>query len=84
MIEFAPKAQYTAIVDNWGPYYVERDAGAARRHLGEPGELGRHQGRARRDGALHQPAGRRRKATAEETEAKIIVGRRCIPSRGRS
>ena len=24
MIEFAPKAQYTAIVDNWGPYYVER------------------------------------------------------------
>jgi simple sugar transport system substrate-binding protein len=24
MISFAPKAQYTAIVDNWGPYYVER------------------------------------------------------------
>jgi simple sugar transport system substrate-binding protein len=24
MIKFAPKAQYTAIVDNWGPYYVER------------------------------------------------------------
>jgi basic membrane protein A len=24
MIEFAPKAQYTAIVDTWGPYYVER------------------------------------------------------------
>jgi simple sugar transport system substrate-binding protein len=24
MISFAPNAQYTAIVDNWGPYYVER------------------------------------------------------------
>jgi simple sugar transport system substrate-binding protein len=24
MIEFAPKAQLTAIVDTWGPYYVER------------------------------------------------------------
>jgi simple sugar transport system substrate-binding protein len=24
MIEFAPKAQYTAITDNWGPYYIER------------------------------------------------------------
>ncbi|MGQ7791788.1 BMP family ABC transporter substrate-binding protein [Faunimonas sp. B44] len=24
MIEFAPKAQLTAIVDNWNPYYVER------------------------------------------------------------
>lgn len=24
MIKFAPKAQLTAIVDNWGPYYVER------------------------------------------------------------
>ncbi len=24
MISFAPKAQYTAITDDWGPYYVER------------------------------------------------------------
>jgi simple sugar transport system substrate-binding protein len=24
MAKFAPKAQYTAIVDNWGHYYVER------------------------------------------------------------
>jgi len=24
MISFAPNAQYTAIVDNWGPYYVKR------------------------------------------------------------
>jgi len=24
MIEFAPKAQLTAIVDNWSPYYIER------------------------------------------------------------
>ena len=24
MIKFAPKAQYTAIVDNWRPYYVRR------------------------------------------------------------
>jgi basic membrane protein A len=24
MIKFAPKAQYTAIVDNWSPYYVRR------------------------------------------------------------
>ncbi|KQZ30760.1 DNA-binding protein [Mesorhizobium sp. Root552] len=24
MITFAPKSQYTAIVDDWGPYYIER------------------------------------------------------------
>jgi simple sugar transport system substrate-binding protein len=24
MISFAPKAQYTSIEDNWGPYYVRR------------------------------------------------------------
>lgn len=24
MIQFAPKAQYTAIIDNWAPYYIER------------------------------------------------------------
>ena len=24
MIHFAPKAQLTAIIDEWGPYYVER------------------------------------------------------------
>ncbi|MYZ49395.1 BMP family ABC transporter substrate-binding protein [Propylenella binzhouense] len=24
MIEFAPKNQLTAIIDNWGPYYIER------------------------------------------------------------
>jgi len=24
MIKFAPQAQYTAIVDDWGPYYIER------------------------------------------------------------
>jgi simple sugar transport system substrate-binding protein len=24
MIQFAPEAQYTAIIDDWGPYYIER------------------------------------------------------------
>ena len=24
MIQFAPKSQLTAIIDQWGPYYVER------------------------------------------------------------
>ena len=24
MIKFAPKSQYTAIVDDWAPYYIER------------------------------------------------------------
>lgn len=24
MIKFAPKAQYTSLVDEWGPYYIER------------------------------------------------------------
>ena len=24
MIQFAPKAQLTAIIDDWGPYYVKR------------------------------------------------------------
>lgn len=28
MIEFAPKAQYTAITDNWAPYYIARTQAA--------------------------------------------------------
>ena len=24
MIKFGPQAQLTAIIDNWGPYYVQR------------------------------------------------------------
>ena len=33
MIKFGPKTQLTAIIDNWGPYYIERVKADARRHL---------------------------------------------------
>ena len=59
MIKFAPKAQLTAIVDNWGP----TTSSASRRCSTAPGSR-REAGAASRtgmvaDGALHQHAGRR-------------------------
>ena len=42
MIKFGPKAQLTAIVDNWAPYYIERVQAVldgtwkSDRHLGRP------------------------------------------------
>ena len=47
MIKFAPKAQLTAIVDNWAPYYIAPRQGGARRHLEVAASLGRHRTRAR-------------------------------------
>ena len=62
MIKFGPKAQLTAIIDNWGAVLHRARQGGARRHV----EVGRHLGRPQdqdgRDGALHQHAGRREEA----------------------
>ena len=50
------QAQLTAIIDEWGPYYVERCPGGARRDLGVGGHMDRDGCRHRGDGALHQHA----------------------------
>ena len=57
MIKFGPETQLTSIVDDWGPYYTQQHQGGDRRHLEADRRLGRHEGRPRRDGALHQHAG---------------------------
>ena len=61
MIKFGPHAQLTAIVDNWGPYYVRRIKavmdGTWKSQTSWDG-MGGH----RRDGALHQHARKRRQA----------------------
>ena len=57
MIKFGPKAQLTAIINNWAPYYVDRvnlalDNSGSRPISGADFEL-----QDRADGALHQHAG---------------------------
>ena len=56
MIKFGPKSQLTAIVDNWGPYYIAAGQGRDRRHLEVDRYLGWPEERHGRDGALHQHA----------------------------
>ena len=56
MMEFAPKAQLTAIVDSWGPYYVRRVKAVHGWHMGVAAILGRHGRRYGDDGALRQHA----------------------------
>ena len=59
MIKFAPKAQLTAIIDNWGPYYISR-VKAVLDGTWKSGDTwdGMKDGMVR-DGALHQHARRR-------------------------
>jgi basic membrane protein A len=59
MIEFGKETQLTSIIDNWGPYYIERVKAGHGRNLGVAGCLARHGRGQRRHGALHQHAGRR-------------------------
>ncbi len=60
MIKFGPHAQLTAIVDNWGPYYVRRiQAVMDGTWKSQSSWDGMAQGH-RQDGPLHQHAGRRR------------------------
>ena len=56
MIKFAPKAQLTAIVDNWTPYYVRRVKAVADGSWKTAILVGRHGGRHGGACALHQPA----------------------------
>ena len=59
MNRFAPKAQLTAIVDDWSPYYIERAKAVLDGTWKSDRHLARHRRRDGRDGALHQHAGRR-------------------------
>jgi hypothetical protein len=56
MIEFGPETQLTSIIDDWGPYYVER-VKAVMDGTWEQADLARHGRGQRRHGALHQHAG---------------------------
>ena len=60
MIKFAPKAQLTAIVDNWAPYYIRRVKAVLDGTWKSQSLLGRHGGGNGQDRALHQHARRRR------------------------
>ena len=62
MIKFGPKAQLTAIINNWTPYYVDRVKLALDRQVGDRRRVGRAELQDRADGALHQHAGRREEA----------------------
>ena len=83
MIKFAPKAQYTAIVDNWGPYYVKRVKavldGTWKSQASWEGLKDEHAGH----GALHQPA-RRRRGDGQGQRRRRSSRVSSIPSRGRS
>lgn len=73
MITFAPKSQYTAIVDDWGPYYVER-IGEVLAGTWKPED--RWEGI--KEGAVHMAPYTNLPddvaAAAKETEAKIAGG----------
>jgi simple sugar transport system substrate-binding protein len=73
MITFAPKSQYTAIVDDWGPYYIER-IGEVLAGTWKPED--RWEGI--KEGAVHMAPYTNLPddvaAAAKETEAKIAGG----------
>lgn len=73
MITFAPKSQYTAIVDDWGPYYIER-VGEMLAGTWKPED--RWEGI--KEGAVHMAPYTNLPddvaAAAKETEAKIAGG----------
>ena len=73
MIKFGPKAQLTAIVDNWAPYYIERTKDALDGKWKSGDIWGGLEVEDRGDGALHQHA-RRREEDGEKTEAAIVAG----------
>jgi len=56
MIKFGPKAQLTSIMDNWGPYYIERVKAELAGTWKSEDFLGWPQDQDRRHGALHQHA----------------------------
>ncbi|TIW44392.1 MAG: BMP family ABC transporter substrate-binding protein, partial [Mesorhizobium sp.] len=73
MIKFAPKAQLTSIVDDWGPYYIGR-VKAALDGTWKPGNvwLGIKDGAVKMAPYTNMPDDV--KAMAEATEKKIIDG----------
>ena len=62
MIKFGPKTQLTSIIDNWGPYYIERAKAVLDGNWKSGRHLGRAEGEDGGDGALHQHARRREEA----------------------
>ena len=75
MIKFAPKAQYTAIVDDWAPYYTRRVQELLDGNVEADQRLGRHQGGRRLHVALHEPSRRcrqgRRRDRAEDRLGRV-------------
>ena len=59
MSSFGPKAHMASLIDNWGPYYIARVTGGARRHLEVAAGLGGLQGGPPSGRAAHQHARRR-------------------------
>ena len=74
MIKFGPKTQLTSIMDNWGPYYIERVKAELDGTWKSEDFWGGLKSQDRRHGALHQHA-RRREEAGEDTEAAIIDGK---------
>ena len=56
MIKFGPKTQLTSIIDNWGPYYIERVKAELDGNWKSEDSWGGLEGQDGRDGALHQHA----------------------------
>jgi simple sugar transport system substrate-binding protein len=73
MIKFAPKAQLTSIVDDWGPYYISR-VKAALDGTWKPGNvwLGIKDGAVKMAAYTNMPDDV--KAMAQATEKKIVEG----------
>ena len=62
MIKFGPKAQLTAIINNWAPYYIDRIKLALDGKWATGDVWGGLKPKHRADGALHQHARRREEA----------------------
>jgi basic membrane protein A and related proteins len=69
MIKFAPNAQFTAIVDDWSDYYVERVQAVIDGTWESVDGMGRPRFWHGQDGAVHQHARRRRRDGGQTTEA---------------
>ena len=82
MIKFGPKAQLTAIINNWSPYYVERIKLALDGKWATGDVWGGLKSKIVHDGALHQHAGRREEAGDGNARPRSRPAR-CIRSSAR-
>ena len=73
MTNFGPKAHLTSIIDNWGPYYVARREGCARRNLEIRGYVGWLQARHGSDGGFQQGYPGKRDRPGEEDAGRHYI-----------